>query len=94
MKMTKIMGCDVTECAYNKDKHCRTLAATIGDMHNPRCDTYLKSQSKGGDDSIDAGVGACKVADCRHNERFECQADQVQVGYQGSEPDCLTFEHK
>jgi hypothetical protein len=41
-----------------------------------------------------AGVGACKVAECRHNESLECCASNICVGYHEKEIECLTYCHK
>lgn len=38
-----------------------------------------------------AGVGACKVTGCKHNRDFECQAEEIAIGFHGDHPDCLTF---
>lgn len=94
MKMTKVMKCNVKDCAYNMDDCCHTIAITVGDGNNPMCDTFCQSTMKGGDSSSLAGVGACKVSACKHNTKLECQAPEITVGYCGQEPDCLTFESK
>jgi len=92
MKMSKVVKCEVDNCAYNMDNCCRTMAITIGDSMRPRCDTFCQSTMKGGDTSQMAGVGACKVSACMYNIDLECQSPEVNVGYSGDEPNCLTFE--
>jgi hypothetical protein len=93
MKMPKVTACDVTRCAYNVDSNCHALAITIGD-DTPRCDTFMRSSSKGGDSKSIAGVGACKVNDCMFNRGLECHATDIRVGNGPDEADCLTYRHK
>jgi hypothetical protein len=94
MEMAKVMKCDVKECAYNMDNLCHTIAITIGDDTNPMCDTFYRSSSKGGDASSLACVGACKVSNCAHNKKLECQAPGITVSYTKQEADCMTFEQR
>ena len=95
MKMVQVKQCDVSECAYNSDHMCHAIAVTIGhaDDH-PMCDTFCPSQSKGGVPNMIAGVGACKVSACQHNDSLECTATSISVGHQSDEVDCLTFKHR
>jgi hypothetical protein len=44
------------------------------------------------DTSILGGVGACKVTRCKFNRDLECTAEDIQVGYAGSNARCLTFD--
>ena len=93
--MAKVKDCMVEECAYNRGQRCHALAITIGDTRrHPKCDTYFDLQEKGGDSTVVAGVGACKVSACKYNSDLECQADSIEVGYQQDEADCMTFEMK
>jgi len=93
-EMVKISSCDVTDCAYNKNNACHTLAITVGGPNDPSpcCDTYLHANQKGGMMDVQAGVGACKVDKCSYNTALECSAPSVKVGMHGSNPDCLTFK--
>lgn len=91
MKMPKVTECDATQCAYNVDRNCHALAITVGD-DRPRCDTYMRSSSKGGDGKSIAGVGACKVSHCVFNRQLECRATDIHVGPGQDEADCLTFK--
>ncbi|HBG04080.1 MAG: hypothetical protein A2075_08905 [Geobacteraceae bacterium GWC2_58_44] len=93
-EMVKISKCDVTDCSYNKNNQCHTLAITVGGPQDPTpcCDTYIHSNQKGGMPDIQGGVGACKVENCNFNQSLECSAPSVQVGMKGSNPDCLTFQ--
>jgi hypothetical protein len=84
--------CEVHDCVYNMDNHCHTMAITIGDGNNPRCDTFWHSTMKGGNASDMAGVGACKVSACKYNKKFECSARGITIRYHDHEPDCMTFE--
>jgi len=93
MMTSKIASCEVVECAYNKKKLCHAKAITVGDnvgVH-AMCDTYLKTDIAGGEESQIAEVGACKVSACRHNEELECVAGAIKVGYHTDHPDCMTF---
>jgi hypothetical protein len=92
MEMPKIKQCAVTECAYNADKKCHAMAITVGDAQHPVCDTFCQSDTKGGDASRIASVGACKVMMCKFNMSLECEAPGISVGRRGKEVDCLTYE--
>lgn len=93
MEMPKVMECDVTQCAYNEKKKCHALAITIGDGSHPHCDTFCQSGSmKGGDMTAMAGVGACKISECRHNDHLECRASSIRVGHLIDDIDCQTFK--
>jgi hypothetical protein len=95
MEMVKVQRCEVSECAYNSDHKCHTMAITVGhDDAHPMCDTFCRSASKGGQPGMIAGVGACKVASCIHNNALECEASSVKVGRQHDEVDCLTFKRR
>ena len=91
LEMPEVAECSANECAYNRDQMCRARAITIGDGTKPMCDTAFNAGMHTRADMI-AGVGACKVASCRHNDDLECQADIIQVGMSGSDPLCMTFE--
>lgn len=95
MNMSHIEKCDASECAYNSEALCRTLAVTIGDPGGcPDCDTFFMSESKGGSREASAGVGACKMASCRYNAQLECNAPSVSVGHADAHIHCLTFSQK
>jgi hypothetical protein len=88
--MPAVSQCAVTECAYNAGAACHAKAVTIGDGDNPGCDTYF-TNSKHTHRARTAGVGACKVMGCKHNDDFECSADAINVGFNSSEINCLTY---
>jgi hypothetical protein len=94
MEMSKVQRCDVTQCAYNRQKACHALAILVGDSDDPCCDTFVQSAGKAGDDASQAGVGACKVAVCEYNNNLECSAGQIVVGFRSDHVDCLTFERR
>jgi len=92
MDMPKVKNCQVAECCYNVEEKCHALAITVGgDGAHPACDTYCGYRTKGGDVTILAGVGACKVSECTYNQSLECTAPGIEVGRGRDEADCLTF---
>jgi len=91
MKMPKVLDCDMTDCAYNRDKKCHALAITVGSPC-AMCDTYLHSARKGGVDDETGGVGACRMADCAANVDLECTAKGIHVKHHGKHPDCASFK--
>jgi hypothetical protein len=93
--MVKVQRCQVTGCCYNTDEMCHALAITVGgNAEHPACDTYCDLQAKGGNRSITAGVGACKVSSCTYNESLECNAPGITVGPGQDAADCLTYERR
>lgn len=91
-EMARITECDVTDCAYNKHNSCHTMAITVGGPEDcPHCDTYVVSAHTGGIPDMKAGVGACKVSSCSHNDSLECNAGMIKVGWHQNHPDCKTF---
>lgn len=90
-KMPQILDCDVKKCAYNNEGHCCTLGITIGDGDCPACDTSFMTSEKGGYCGIHAGVGACKVNSCTHNDMFECMAKGIHVKMHENHAECMTF---
>lgn len=95
-RMSMVKGCTARECAYNVNEACHALAITVGDAGDPMCDTFFSSPFHGVAESIAAGVGACKVGDCRHNAGLECMAGSINVGVEfhpeRGHADCMTFE--
>jgi hypothetical protein len=39
-----------------------------------------------------AGVGACKLGECKFNKDYECVASNITVAMQHGQPDCMTYE--
>jgi len=95
MKMTidmpVVSECAVSQCAYNVEKTCHARAITIGDGVHPGCDTFLGTSSHTRGKQQIAGVGACKVAACRHNDDYECSAERINVGFNAEKINCLTY---
>lgn len=90
--MPAINQCAADGCAYNQEHSCHALAITVGDATEAHCDTFFGASFKGGDISAIGKVGACKMADCRHNVNLECQAPGIDVGFHRNEVDCLTYQ--
>ncbi len=91
MKESKVLKCDVENCAYNLDGICHARSITVGDEQNPKCDTFFNYSEKGGDSPC-ANVGACKVTSCTFNSSLECQASEINVGLKDDEADCLSYK--
>ncbi|WP_239077545.1 DUF1540 domain-containing protein [Geobacter sp. SVR] len=91
--MPTISACEVTDCAYNANRQCHTMAVTVGGPETcARCDTYLHASPKGGVSDMTGGVGACKVKDCSFNSSFECSAPSIKVSQHQGHADCTTFK--
>lgn len=91
MEIPEVSSCEESRCAYNVEQSCHARAITIGDGLNPMCDTFLNSISHAHSTDQIAGVGACKVGGCRHNEDFECQADHIDIQTPNGKARCMTF---
>lgn len=89
-KMPSVTECSIAECAYNANKACHAIAITIGDVNQPRCDTFFISPKHSGMKTT-AGVGACKVSSCSHNKDFVCAASSIRVGLERNQGKCMTF---
>ena len=94
MTMPKVLDCEVTDCAYNRNKECHTMAITVGAHECPFCDTFYKSAQKGGAPDMMGGVGACRESDCRFNKSLECTASGIHIGLHEGHADCKTFSPK
>jgi hypothetical protein len=90
-EMPKVLDCEATQCAYNKDKQCHAIGITVGD-EEPCCDTFYNNSEKGGAGNFTGGVGACKVADCEYNTSLECSAPGIHMVINIDHPDCGTYE--
>lgn len=91
LDMPIVSQCQATECAYNVRNSCHARAITIGGGLHPGCDTFFSNRAHTRDKKRIAGVGACKIAGCRHNEDYECCASDIRVGFQDSDINCLTY---
>ena len=87
----EVHSCQAVGCVYNHDGNCTTIGITVGDGKEPYCDTFFEELTKGGIKGIKAKVGACHVAMCIHNERYECSAPGIVVSMTTDHPDCGTF---
>lgn len=97
IEMPVVTDCSVLACAYNTESTCKARAITVGDKVHPDCDTYFSStgssdHAKGR--SLQAGVGACKMSNCQHNEDYECVAEKISVGQVMNRINCLTFSQR
>ncbi len=86
-----VHSCEASSCAYNGAHACHAAAITIGNSGSASCETYAGVDTEGGREDATASVGACKESSCRHNERLECTAPQVDVDTTGGHAVCLTF---
>jgi hypothetical protein len=93
VEMPAVAECGASECAYNVDGSCHARAITIGDGVHPGCDTFLAAP-RHSRSLRTAGVGACKVVGCRHNDDFECQAQSISVDRRSDGVECTTFEQR
>lgn len=89
MEMPRVQECSVSGCGYNHGG-CTAFAITIG-RTSSECDTFIDSGS-GGIGKAMAQVGACKRAECKHNDNLECKAPAITVGAGADAADCKTFE--
>ncbi len=93
MKMPKVTTCSVESCVYNTQKSCHAIAITVGDPGgDPACDTFFVADHPGGVKDLTAGVGACKLANCKFNKDYECSASSITVAMQKEQPDCMTYQ--
>lgn len=90
LEMPMVANCSATNCAYNAKSNCHCRAITIGDETHPGCDTFLSGATHTKQAMI-AGIGACKMGNCKFNDDLECMADNIQVGMSGKKASCMTF---
>jgi len=89
--MPIVDSCTIDECAYNKGNKCHARAITIGDGIHPGCDTSLLDNSRHTSANSLAGVGACKVANCKFNNDLECESDSITVSMKSNTIQCMTY---
>lgn len=96
IEMPIVAGCAAKECAYNHQLQCSARAVTIGGGSHPACDTYIARHKDWArhsvPESLAAGVGACKVYGCRHNQNLECTVQSIHVNEHAAHADCATYE--
>jgi hypothetical protein len=94
-----VKTCDMAECGFNQGQQCHAAAIQVGDpppavLQDPRCDTFTPiGAARSGLGAADwhAGIGACKMGTCTHNQDFRCTAAEVSIGHHGSHADCRTY---
>jgi hypothetical protein len=91
IEMPVVAQCMVNECAYNANSGCNARAITIGDEHQPGCDTFMAGSHHASAAGQAAGIGACKTVGCKFNDDLECMAESVQVGIIKNDANCMTF---
>lgn len=91
VEMPLVSKCSATHCGYNVNRNCHAKAITVGDTKNPECDTFFQSKIHNKEVKRVAGVGACKVIGCQHNEDFECMMNAIAVGIVKDSINCLTY---
>ena len=95
MEMPKVIACSVEKCAYNARKSCHAMAITVGEPGgDPACDTFFVADQHGGVMDATAGVGACKLNDCKFNKDYECSASGIRVEMHKGQPDCMTYQDR
>jgi hypothetical protein len=92
--MPEINECEAEECAFNGNGSCQAIAINVGGPADvcPNCDTFMEAAIKGGIPGITAGVGVCKVQDCRYNSNLECNANSVSIKLHSNHADCATYQ--
>ncbi|QEM70002.1 DUF1540 domain-containing protein [Geobacter sp. FeAm09] len=91
-EMSHVASCHATDCSYNRDSSCSTMAITVGGFgDSPQCSTFLHSTQKGGLQGIRGVVGACEASTCSHNTDRGCTAGAIAVDMNNSHPDCMTY---
>ena len=86
-----VIRCSIEGCSYNSNNNCHAKAITIGNGETPLCDTLLCDEKEVQEKNILAGVGACKVSQCRFNNDLECIADDISVGSENDNVRCMTY---
>ena len=90
MKMSPIQSCAMSNCAYNRNNECTTMAINVG--AHAECNTYIHGSARGGFPDARGGIGACLAAECRYNKQLECAAPCIAVADHYRHADCCTFE--
>ena len=91
LDMPIVDACEQADCAYNTRGNCHAQAITVGDGNHPACDTCLPASHHTRHVLRIAGVGACKVVSCSHNDDYACQANAIRMTKHGQHADCATF---
>ncbi len=91
--MPKVETCDATDCAYNVEGVCHTMAINVAGP-TPTCNTYTPGESKAGIEFIVAGVGSCSMKDCVYNEHLECTQENVHIAGKGDQTLCNSYTQR
>ena len=93
LEMPMVAQCSASNCAFNGSSNCHARAITIGDSIHPGCDTFMDGgrHAHTKHTELTAGIGACKMGNCKFNDDLECSADSVRVGMMGSHANCMTY---
>lgn len=91
IEMPVVSECSATECAYNRNRACQARAITVGNGVHAGCDTYCDSTQRAKRSLASAGIGACKMADCKFNDGLECMAPSIQMGRVQKQVNCMTY---
>lgn len=97
VEMPLVKECSVGECGYNANSSCHARAITIGQKVHPDCDTYFSLADPSAHSKANqrqAGVGACKMSECLHNDDYECVAEKISVGHVMDRINCLTYSQR
>lgn len=91
LEMPIVSMCSASACAYNSNSNCHARAVTIGDLTRPGCDTFVGGAHHIRETKQIAGIGACKMENCKFNYDLECMAENVQIDMVSIEVNCTTF---
>ncbi len=91
LEMPLVSQCSASDCSYNISSNCHARAITIGDSTHPGCDTFMDGAHHTKHADLTAGIGACKMGNCKFNDDLECMADTIRVGMRGSKANCMTY---
>ncbi len=91
VELPVVASCEKASCAYNWHRSCGARAITVGEVRAPACDTFVPSDVHCSTSDVKAGVGACKMVECKHNRDFMCEADWVRVEVHERQPVCASF---
>lgn len=93
MLMSKIVGCNVDQCAYNEKERCGALAINVGGS-GPVCKAFINAATKCRMPDVSGSVGACKQKDCEYNDCLLCGAADIRVRWNDGKAVCGTFKTK
>lgn len=95
--MPEVSECSVQACGFNKNSNCHARAITIGERNVPECGTFFTTSDISAHAKSEgriSGVGACKIADCIHNDDYECMANDIVVAFSHDHANCQTYARR